>query len=131
MDAVHTSGAPSAIAPYSQAIRHGGLLYSCGQIALDPSVGRLVEGGIEAQAHQVLKNLQAVVEAGGSSMDRVIKTTVFLADMADYPKVNAIYLQYFTQAPRPARSAVAVAELPLGALLEIDCIAACDHAYQY
>jgi 2-iminobutanoate/2-iminopropanoate deaminase len=131
MEAVHTSGAPSAIAPYSQAIRHGGLLYSCGQIALDPAAGKLVDGGIEAQAHQVLKNLQAVVEAGGSSMDRVIKTTVYLADMADYPKVNAIYLQYFTQAPRPARSAVAVSELPLGALLEIDCIAACDHTYQY
>ncbi len=107
------------------------MLYSCGQIALDPATGRLVEGDIEAQAHQVLKNLRQVVEAGGSSMDKVIKTTVYLARMADYPKVNAIYLQYFPHAPRPARSAVAVAELPLGALLEIDCIAACGGDYQY
>ena len=124
MKAIHTSGAPDAIAPYSQAIEHGGLLYTCGQIALDPATGKLVEGGLEAQAHQVLKNLRAVVEAGGSRMDQVLKTTVFLADMADYPKVNAIYLQYFPQAPRPARSAVAVKTLPLGALVEIDCIAA-------
>ncbi len=131
MDAVHTSGAPSAIAPYSQGIRHGGLLYTCGQIALDPATGKLVEGGIEAQAHQVLSNLRTVVEAAGSSMDRVIKTTVYLADMADYPAVNAIYLEYFPRSPRPARSAVAVKELPLGSLLEIDCIAACEQGYQY
>jgi 2-iminobutanoate/2-iminopropanoate deaminase len=131
MDAIHTSGAPSAIAPYSQGIRHGGLLYTCGQIALDPATGKLVEGDVVDQAHQVLKNLQAVVEAGGSSMNRVIKTTVYLADMADYPRVNAIYLQYFPEAPRPARSAVAVAGLPLGALLEIDCVAACDTDYAY
>ena len=126
MEAVHTSGAPSAIAPYSQAIRHGGLLYTCGQIALDPSTGKLTDGGIEAQAHQALSNLRAVVQAGGSDMSRVVKTTVYLADMADYPKVNAIYLEYFPQAPRPARSAVAVKELPLGGLIEIDCIALCD-----
>ena len=126
MEAVHTSGAPSAIAPYSQAIRHGGLLYTCGQIALDPSTGTLTDGGIEAQAHQALSNLRAVVQAGGSDMSRVVKTTVYLADMADYPKVNAIYLEYFPQAPRPARSAVAVKELPLGGLIEIDCIALCD-----
>ena len=131
MEAIHTSGAPSAIAPYSQAIRHGGLLYTCGQIALDPATGTLVEGGVEAQAHQALKNLQTVVEAGGSSMDRVIKTTVYVADMADYAAVNAIYLQYFPTAPRPARSAVAAAGLPLGTLIEIDCIAACRQDYQY
>jgi 2-iminobutanoate/2-iminopropanoate deaminase len=124
MKAIHTSGAPEAIAPYSQAIEHGGLLYTCGQIALDPANGKLVAGGIEAQAHQVLTNLRAVVEAGGSRMERVLKTTVYLVDMADYPKVNAIYLQYFPQGPRPARAAVAVKELPLGALVEIDCIAA-------
>lgn len=126
MEAVHTAGAPDAIAPYSQAIRHAGLLYTCGQIALDPTTGKLVVGDVEAQAHQVLHNLRAVVQAGGSDMHRVIKTTVYLADMADYPKVNAIYLEYFPQGPRPARSAVAVEGLPLGALLEIDCIAACD-----
>ncbi len=134
MEAIHSSGAPSAIAPYSQAIRHQGLLYTCGQIALDPASGKLVTGGIEAQTHQAMKNLAAVVKAGGSRMSQVIKTTVFLADMADYPKVNAIYLEYFPQAPRPARSAVAVAGLPLGALIEIDCIAACepaDQTYQY
>lgn len=126
MEAIHTAGAPSAIAPYSQAIRHEGLLYTCGQIALDPATGKLVEGGLEAQAHQVLRNLRAVVEAGGSRMSRVIKTTVYLADMADYTRVNAIYLEHFPEGPRPARSAVAVAGLPMGALLEIDCIAACD-----
>ncbi len=131
MEAIHTSGAPDAVAPYSQAIRHGGLLYSCGQIALDPSTGKLVDGDVEAQAHQALTNLRAVVEAGGSSMDKVIKTTVYLVDMADYPKVNAVYLQYFPEGPRPARSAVAVAGLPLGALIEIDCIAACGTGYQY
>ncbi|MFH1465869.1 MAG: RidA family protein [Pseudomonadota bacterium] len=126
MKAIHTSGAPDAIAPYSQAIEHGGLLYTCGQIALDPATGKLVEGGVEAQAHQVLTNLRAVVEAGGSRMERVLKTTVYLADMADYPRVNAIYLQHFPQGPRPARAAVAVKSLPLGALLEIDCIAAVE-----
>lgn len=131
MEAIHTAGAPNAVAPYSQAIRHGGLLYSCGQIALDPTTGKLVEGGIEAQARRALDNLQAVVRAGGSSMARVLKTTVYLADMADYPKVNDIYLQYFPKAPRPARSAVAVSSLPLGALIEIDCIAACDLDYSY
>jgi 2-iminobutanoate/2-iminopropanoate deaminase len=128
MEAIHTSGAPDAIAPYSQAIRHGDLIFTCGQIALDPTTGKLVDGDVEAQTHQALRNLRAVVEAGGSSMDRVIKTTVFLADMAHYPKVNAIYLEYFPQGPRPARSAVAVAGLPLGALIEIDCVAACGEA---
>jgi 2-iminobutanoate/2-iminopropanoate deaminase len=131
MEAIHTSGAPGAVAPYSQAIRHGGVVYTCGQIALDPATGKLAEGGIAAQTHQALKNLQAVVEAGGSSMEQVIKTTIYLADMGDYAAVNAIYLQYFRSAPRPARSAVAVAALPLGALIEIDCIAACEQAYQY
>jgi 2-iminobutanoate/2-iminopropanoate deaminase len=125
MEAVQTGSAPSAIAPYSQAIRHAGLLYSCGQIALDPATGQLVEGGIEAQTHQALRNLAAVLEAGGSSMGEVIKTTVYITDMADYPKVNAIYLEHFPKLPRPARSAVAVVGLPIGALIEIDCIAAC------
>ncbi len=126
MEAISTAGAPNAIAPYSQAIRHAGLLYTSGQIALDPATGQLAGDDIEVQAHRVLRNLRAVVEAGGSTMSRVIKTTVYLVDMADYPTVNAIYLEHFPGRPRPARSAVAVAALPLGALLEIDCIAACD-----
>jgi 2-iminobutanoate/2-iminopropanoate deaminase len=124
MRAIHTSGAPEAIAPYSQAIEHGGLLFTCGQIALDPATGKLVEGGVEAQTHQVLRNLRAVLEAGGARMDLVLKTTVYLADIGDYPKVNAVYLQHFPQGPRPARAAVAVTALPLGALVEIECVAA-------
>ena len=126
MEAISTAGAPAAIAPYSQAIRHRGLLYTCGQIALDPETGRLAGDDVATQARQALSNLRAVLRAGGSQMSRGIKTTVYLADMADYPTVNAIYLEFFPDTPRPARSAIAAAGLPLGALVEIDCIAACD-----
>jgi 2-iminobutanoate/2-iminopropanoate deaminase len=114
--------APKAVGPYSAGIRTGNLVFTAGQIGLDRETGKMVEGGVEAQARQVLFNLQNVLESGGASLGSVVKTTVFLADMADYAKVNAIYAEYFTDTP-PARSAVQVAGLPLGALVEIEAIA--------
>ena len=120
--AVHTDGAPAAIGPYSQAVVTGELVFTAGQIGLDPGTGAMVEGGVEAQAHRALTNLGAVLAAAGSGFDRVIKTTVFVADMADYKAVNAIYAQYFG-APFPARSAVAAAGLPAGALVEVEAVA--------
>jgi 2-iminobutanoate/2-iminopropanoate deaminase len=119
---VHTDGAPAAIGPYSQAIVSGGFIFTAGQIGLDPATMEFVEGGVEQQAHRVLTNLKAVLEAGGSSMKNVVKTTMYLADMADFVAVNEIYAQYFVE-PFPARSAVQVAKLPKGALVEIDAIA--------
>ncbi|MCB8943581.1 MAG: RidA family protein [Ardenticatenaceae bacterium] len=122
---IHSDNAPAAVGPYSQAVKIGDLVYSAGQVALDPVTMKLVEGGVEAQTHQVLRNLQAVLAAAGSSLAQVIKTTVFLADMADYKTVNGVYAQYFTENP-PARSAVQVAALPLGALVEIEVVALVD-----
>lgn len=119
---VHSDDAPAAVGPYSQAVKIGDLIYSAGQVALDPATMKLVEGGVEAQTEQVLKNLQAVLTAAGSSLAHVIKTTVFLADMNDYKAVNGVYARYFTESP-PARSAVQVAALPLGALVEIEVVA--------
>jgi 2-iminobutanoate/2-iminopropanoate deaminase len=119
---IHSERAPAAVGPYSQAIRHGDLIYTSGQIAIDPATGSLIDGGIEAQAHQVLTNLRAVLEAAGSDLDHVLKTTVFLTTMGHYQQVNTIYAEYFNQSP-PARSAIAVADLPLGALVEIECTA--------
>ncbi len=119
---IHSDNAPAAVGPYSQAVKIGDLVYSAGQVALDPATMTLVEGGVEAQTEQVLQNLQAVLAAAGSSLSNVIKTTVFLADMNDYKTVNAIYARYFTENP-PARSAVQVAALPLGALVEIEVVA--------
>lgn len=121
-EAVRTDGAPKAIGPYEQAIRVGGLLFTAGQIALDPKTGNLVEGGIAAQTRRVLENLKAVVEAAGTTMDKVVKATVYLKNMADFATVNEIYAEYLGKA-KPARSTVAVAELPRGALVEIDLIA--------
>jgi 2-iminobutanoate/2-iminopropanoate deaminase len=120
---IATEHSPKAIGPYSQAIRYGGLVHSAGQIALDPATGQLVEGGIEAQTRQVMQNLKAILEAAGASLDSVLKTTVFMADLNDFAKMNAVYGEYFTQAP-PARSTVQVAGLPRGALVEIECVAA-------
>ncbi len=120
--AIHTDGAPAAIGPYSQAVVSGELVFTAGQIGLDPATGAMVEGGVEAQAHRALTNLGAVLEAAGSGFDRVVKTTVFVADMADYKAVNAVYAQYF-QAPFPGRSAVQAAALPAGALVEIEAVA--------
>jgi 2-iminobutanoate/2-iminopropanoate deaminase len=120
---IHSDNAPAAVGPYSQAVKIGGnLIYTAGQVALDPATMKLVAGGVEAQTHQVLKNLQAVLTAAGSNLANVIKTTVFLADINDYKAVNGVYAQYFTESP-PARSAVQVAALPLGALVEIEVVA--------
>lgn len=119
---ISTSDAPAAIGPYSQAIRCGQFLYTSGQIALDPSTGVLVGEDVQTQTHRVLQNVQAVLASASSSFDHVIKTTVFLANMDDFPAMNSIYATYFTGVT-PARSTVAVAELPRHALVEIECIA--------
>jgi reactive intermediate/imine deaminase len=118
---IKTSSAPAAIGTYSQATRHGDTVYLSGQIPLDPQHMVLVEGGIEAQIHQVFKNLQAVCQAAGASLDHILKLTVFLTDMAHFPNVNTIMAEYFSE-PYPARAAVGVAMLPRGALVEMDAI---------
>ncbi len=120
MEKIHTSKAPAAIGPYSQGIALGQLVFTSGQIPVDPESGSIPQG-IEAQAHQACKNVAAVLEEGGSSLDQVIKTTCFLADMGDFAPFNAVYETYFTQ--KPARSCVAVRELPKGVLCEIEVIA--------
>ena len=121
---VATQQAPQAIGPYSQAIRLGNLLFTAGQIPLDPSSGKLVEGDIEQQTERVMRNLQAILEAAGSSLDQVVKTTCFLADLDDFQRFNQIYGQFFTNQP-PARSTVQVARLPDGARVEVECVAEC------
>jgi 2-iminobutanoate/2-iminopropanoate deaminase len=121
-EAVQTDNAPKAIGPYEQAIKANGFLYTAGQIPIDPKTDKFVTGSIAAQTRQVLENLKAVLEAGGSSLDRVIKATVFLKNMADFAAMNEVYGQYLGSA-KPARSTVAVAELPRGALIEIDFVA--------
>jgi len=118
---ISTSEAPAAIGTYSQATRHGDTVYLSGQIPLQPQSMTLVEGGIEAQIHQVFSNLRAVCIASGANLDAILKLTVFLTDMANFPQVNTIMAQYFSQ-PYPARAAVGVASLPRGALVEIDAI---------
>lgn len=120
--AISTDGAPKAIGPYEQAMRVDGLVFTAGQIPLDPKTGNLVEGGIVPQTRRVLENLKAVLAAGGSSLDRVVKATVFLKNMSDFPAMNEVYAEYFGGS-KPARSTVGVAELPRGALVEIDLIA--------
>lgn len=119
---IHTDSAPAAIGPYSQAVKVGQLLFTSGQIPLDPATGAIPEG-IEAQARQVLTNVKAILEAAGSGMDKVIKTTVFLADMEHFAAMNAVYAQFFTEGSYPARSAVQVARLPKDVLLEIETVA--------
>ena len=123
LDVVATEGAPKAIGPYSQGITLSGLLFTAGQVALDPVTGELVAGGITDQTRRALENLGAVLAAAGSSPAQVIKTTVFLADMADFAQMNEVYGRFFGN-HRPARSTVAVAGLPRGALVEIEVIAA-------
>lgn len=120
-----TPNAPAAIGPYSQGIRIGNLLFCSGQIAIDPATGAIVEGGIEAQTERCCKNIMALLEAAGLQASSVVKTTVFITNMADFPKVNEIYAKYFVQ-PFPARSCVGVASLPKSVLVEIEVIAACD-----
>jgi len=120
---IATNNAPQAIGAYSQGtVFAGRLLFTAGQLGMDPETGKLVEGGVGAQAEQALNNLRAIVEAGGSSLEGVLKTTIYLADIADFTIVNSVYATFFPTDP-PARSAVAVAALPKGALVEIECIA--------
>ena len=119
---VSTSAAPAAIGPYSQAIKAGDFLFASGQIPLDPSTGALVTGGIAEQTHQVLKNLAGVLQAAGTGFDKVVKTTVYLSDMADFAAVNEIYATYFPQ-PAPARATIQAAKLPRDVKVEIDFIA--------
>jgi 2-iminobutanoate/2-iminopropanoate deaminase len=121
-DVVSTPGAPKAIGPYSQAIVSQGFLFTAGQVALDPSTGQLVPGGIAEQTSRALENLRAVLRAAGSDVSQVVKTTVFLVDMADFTAMNEVYGRVFGD-HRPARSTVAVAALPRGALVEIEVIA--------
>lgn len=122
MNTISTSAAPAAIGPYSQAIEVNGFIYTSGQLPIDPATGAFPEGGIEAQTRQSLTNVKAILEAAGSDMTHVVKTLVFLADMSDFAAMNKIYAEFFTQ-PYPARSAVAVKELPKGALIEIEVVA--------
>ncbi len=120
--AISTSKAPAAIGPYSQAIQVGNLIYTSGQLPIDPATGSFPEGGIKEQTRQSLKNVQAILESAGLSMANVVKTTVFLADMGDFADMNAVYSEFFTE-PYPARSAVAVKTLPKSAQIEIEVIA--------
>ncbi|MBQ8153400.1 MAG: RidA family protein [Prevotella sp.] len=122
MKTINTKNAPAAIGPYSQAIQVGNLVYTSGQIPIDPHTGSFVEGGIQEQTRQSLNNVKAVLEEAGINMSHVVKTTVFLADMADFAEMNNIYAEFFSQ-PYPARSAVAVKALPKGALVEIEVVA--------
>jgi 2-iminobutanoate/2-iminopropanoate deaminase len=122
IDSVATEHAPKAVGPYSQAIKANGFLFLSGQIALDPRTQQLVQGDVATQTERVLENLKAVVEAAGSTLARVVKTTVFLADMNDFAKMNEVYARYFA-APLPARSTVQVARLPRDSRVEIDLIA--------
>ncbi len=119
---ISTTHAPAAIGPYSQAIRIGQFIYTSGQIALNPLDGTLVGEDVQTQTQQVMQNLQAVLATAGSTLNNVVKTTVFLASMSDFQAMNAIYATYFGE-PAPARSTVAVAELPRKALVEIECVA--------
>jgi 2-iminobutanoate/2-iminopropanoate deaminase len=123
IDFVATPNAPRAIGPYSQATRAGGLLFTAGQVGFDPSTGELVDGGIAEQTERVLLNIRAILQASGLDMANVIKTTVFLVDMADFTEMNTVYARAFGD-HRPARSTVAVAALPRGARVEIEAIAA-------
>jgi 2-iminobutanoate/2-iminopropanoate deaminase len=120
---INTENAPAPIGPYNQAVKFSRLLYTSGQIPVDPRTGKIVTGGIREQAIQVLENLKAVLESAGSSLKDVLKTTVFLADMDDFPEFNVIYAEYFDEISAPARSTIQVAALPLGALVEIELIA--------
>ena len=124
-ESIVTEKAPAPIGPYSQAIRANGLLITSGQIAIDPAKGEFAGGSIEEQTRQVLKNLKAILDAGGTEFSRVVKTTVFLKDINDFKAMNEVYAEYFGES-RPARSTVQAAALPAGASVEIDCIALCD-----
>ena len=130
MEIVIAPKAPAALGPYSAAVRMGELVFTSGQIPAEPVTGQLVPGGIAEQTEQSLKNLSAVLEAAGSGLDKVIKTTCFLTDMADFAAFNAAYGKYFME-HKPARSTVAVKALPKGALVEIECVAEIHSSYTY
>jgi 2-iminobutanoate/2-iminopropanoate deaminase len=125
VEVIATDKAPGAIGPYSQAIKSGGFVFTAGQIPLDPATGKLVEGGIEVQAERVMQNLIAVLDAAGTSLARVVKTTCFLANLDDFAAFNEVYGRYFSES-KPARSTVQVAKLPAGAAVEVECIADCS-----
>jgi reactive intermediate/imine deaminase len=118
---IATSRAPAAVGPYSQAVRHGDLVFLSGQIALDPSSGKLVEGGIADQARQVFRNLQAVCEAAGANLDAIIKLNIYLTDLGDFATVNELMAETFS-APYPARATIGVAALPMGAEVEVEAV---------
>jgi len=120
-EVISTDGAPKAIGPYSQAIRAGGLIFTSGQVAIDPATQQVVAGNVAAQTERVLKNLAAILEASGSSLEKVVRCTVFLKNMGDFAAMNEVYARYFKHAP-PARSTVEVARLPKDVLVEIDAI---------
>ena len=120
---IHSDKAPAAVGPYSQAIATDSLLFTSGMIPIDPETGAIAEADIETHAHQVFRNLQAVAEAAGTELSRALKVTVFLTNMADFQRVNGVYAQYF-QKPYPARSAIQVAALPLGANIEVEAVIA-------
>lgn len=121
-EAVRTEGAPAPVGPYSQAVAFGDLVFSSGQIGLDPATGKMADASVEEEAEQVFRNLAAVLEAAGSGMDRAVKVTVFLTDMGDFGRVNEVYARCFRE-PFPARSCFAVAALPRGARVEVEAVA--------
>ena len=116
---IHTAKAPAAVGPYSQAVRHGNLVFLSGQIGLDPGSGKLVSGGIEAQAHQVFRNLAAVCEAAGGGLGKLVKVNIFVTDLGNFATVNAVMAEHFSE-PYPARATVEVSALPLGAEVEVE-----------
>lgn len=119
--AIKTDHAPAAIGPYSQAVVSGNLLFTSGQLPIDPATGKIPEGSIAEKAHRVFQNLEAIAAAAGTTLDKAVKTTVFLADIANFQAVNHVYAEYFNE-PYPARSAFQVAALPLGADLEVEAV---------
>ena len=121
MKIIHTDAAPAAVGPYSQAMVTGGMVYTSGQIALDPATGALVGTDVTAQTHQIMRNLAAVLAAAGTGLDRVVKTTCFLTDIADFAAFNAVYAE--KNQKKPARRCVGVKELPKGAICEVECVA--------
>lgn len=123
MKAIHTDKAPAAIGPYSQAIEVNGFVYASGQLPIDPATGNFPEGGVAAQTRQSILNAESILQAAGTDLKHVVKTTVYLPDMADFGAMNEVYAQFFSE-PYPARSAVAVKDLPKGALVEIEVLAA-------
>ena len=127
---ISTENAPAAVGAYSQAVSCQGLLYISGQLGLDPATAKLVDGGVEAQAEQALKNLEAILAAAGIEVAGVLKTTILMADIGDFAAINAVYAKHFPKDP-PARAAFAVAALPLGALLEIEAVASASEPYTY